>query len=86
MQKVGLGGEGVLTLLAKQEDFGIMYAPFCPYHAHCFHLAPCKKWLEKVEFRKAATARTKAQGQKRREERAAKFTDASASTNSNARF
>ena len=79
-------GKGVKYVKTKAEELGIMYCAFCPYHSHTFHTEPCKKWMQKVDMRKALTARVKAQGEQKNAARSNKYQAAASSTMSDARF
>ena len=83
---VKLVGKGSLRLHTKTEDVGLMYCAFCPFHAHTFHTEPCPKWMAKVEARKAMAARIGAEGEKKAAARAAKHSQAAASSSSGTRF
>ena len=87
---MGLGGEGVLTLLAKQEDFGIMYAPFCPYHAHCFHTeeaGECPQWQKELKHRQKTSAQAiQKAAQQKMAKRGDEYAAAQASSRSGTRF
>ena len=85
-EMVKLVGKGSMKIHTKNEDFGLMYSAFCPYHAHTFHTEPCSRWMAKVEARKAMTARIKEQGEKKAAERAAKYASAGSSSKSGVRF
>ena len=85
-EMVKLVGKDSMKLHTKNEDLGLMYAPFCPFHAHTFHTEPCARWLAKVEVRRATAARIKVEGEKKATTRAQQHHAASSSSSSAARF
>ena len=35
---------GSFAMLSAKEHYGMLFAPFCPYHAHVGHAGECPKW------------------------------------------
>ena len=83
---VQLCGDGSMDLRTKREDFGLMYAGFCPFHAHTYHTEPCSKWTNLIGQRKAKRTRVQTEGEKKDAQRSAAYNMASSSSTSGTRF
>ena len=78
--------DGQVALTTKKEDFGIMYAAFCPYHSHTFHVGPCAKWMEKVIARQTQAAAMKKDMETKQAARGDVYKAARAGSASDSRF
>jgi len=74
------------VLAAKNEDYQIAFAGFCPGHAHCFCPQDCAKWSKIVKARQLNTAKMMAQAEEKKQKRLNEFGRAMASSSSDARF
>ena len=77
---------GTVDIRTRNEDFGIMFAPFCPIHAHVCHPGECGKWQKAIKARRMQRASLTAGVAQKSEERARSYAAAASSSNSGARF
>ena len=78
--------EPLIDIRTSAEDFGIMFAPFCPVHAHVCHQGECNKWQKLIKARRMMRANLEAGVAKKADERARKYAAAASSSHSGARF
>ena len=84
MVRLKMKGEQVIS--TKKEDYGLMFAAFCPYHAHTFHSGDCGKWQKLIAARRLERAELEKSTAAKAAERGRKYAEARASTSTDARF
>ena len=77
---------GSFAMLSAKEHYGMLFAPFCPYHAHVGHAGECPKWRNTIRARQAARSRLAEEAAAKSAMRGRQYADAASSSRSDARF